>query len=314
MEKLAAAANPAGLILSGGRPISKDDAEFLKKHTKSIELSGELAGEAMGALGLDKGVLKAGIGGSLRLGAKPALTIELEDGKPTGVVLKTEFKGEVEAHGGLGLTLPKGAPAKGGGAKAEHGAKGEEEGDGVPEMPKTAFSGRVEDTLTVETHYDLPKNMSLAEFQKDPIGALKKYGAEMNKSATSKATLEARGEGQLGSKKANLKAELSFSGKPSEVLNAEAIDKAMRGDYAGAARAAGDKVEVEGSLGTYSLKKWGFEGLGGDIFGVGLEGTFQATREHDDPPSVKYKMSGTEYVTNVAKGLESFKPRASIRG
>jgi hypothetical protein len=74
-------------------------------------------------------------------------------------------------------------------------------------------------------------------------------------------------------------------------------------------------VQVEGSLNTYTMKKWGVDGLGGDVFGVGIEGTFQAIKTHDDPPAVEFsKISGTEYATRFAKNLEAAKQRVQIRG
>lgn len=317
LEKLAGATSPATLILNQGQVLTKEEAKFLKEHTTSIELGGSLGAEAFGALGLDRGIISAGVGGSLALTGSTSVKIELDNGKPTGVTLTQEYAGEVEAHGGIGLQFPRGnAPAKGAEPKLDKAGKELEDKtkDAPWDVPKS-LSGRVEDKLTVATHYELPKSVSLAEFQKDPLAAIKKGAAEMQASATVTATLEARGEGKLGGKQANLKAEISFKGKPSEVFAPGVFDKAIEGDYAGAAKLVGDKVEVDGSLCTYTMKKWGVEDVGAEVFGVGLEGTFQAVKTHEDPAMVKFeKISGTEYATRLSEGLKALKHRAQIRG
>lgn len=276
-EKLAAGTS-AGTI-------TKDEAEFLKRHTTGIEVSGAIAGQVEAALGLDKGILKAGIGGTVGLSSTQSVKIELDHGKPTGIAVRQEYAGEVEAHGGLTLGLPTKPDSK----------------DPL-EAPKTVFEGKVADSLVLETHYDFPKNVSMADFQKDPLAAIQSAAAEMQKGAVMKATLTTEAEGTIAGKTGNLQGQLSFSGKPAEVFNEAAFDAALRGNWAGAAQAMGDQVQVEGTLQTYSQKKWGVEGVGGDILGVGFEGTFQATRRHvDAPPLVSFQMDGTHYAAKIAK-------------
>lgn len=284
-EKLAAGTTAAGLIASGGKPITKEEAEFLKAKTTGLEVSGSVAGQIEAALGLDKGILKAGIGGTVGLSSTQSVKIELEHGKPTGLAVKQEYAGEVEAHGGLTVGLPTKKDSK----------------DPL-DAPKTVFQGKVSDTLVLETHYDFPKNVSLGDFQKDPGAAIAKAAAEMQKGAVTKATLTTEGEGTIAGKTGNIRGEISFSGKPAEVFNAAAFDAAMRGNWAGAAKAMGDKVQVDGTLSTYTQKKWGVDGVGGDVLGVGLEATFQATRRKvDDPPLVQFSISGTQYATRIAQ-------------
>ena len=120
-----------------------------------------------------------------------------------------------------------------------------------------------------------------------------------------KATLKTEAEGTIAGKTGNIRGELSFSGKPAEVFNEAAFDAAIRGNWAGAAKAMGDKVQVEGNLSTYTQKKWGVDGVGGDVLGVGFEGTFQATRRHiDAPPLVSFTLDGTTYATRIAKNAK----------
>jgi hypothetical protein len=307
MEKIAANTSAAGLIMNKGQVISKEDAAFLKEHTTSIEVSGTVAADVSAALGLDKGVLQAGIGGSAGLSGKESVKIQLDNGRPTGIDVKQEFTGTVEAHGGLMVGLPKAAAPKSGDAP-----KLDSSGQVIPDKganplgaPKTVLKGQVTDTITLNTHYDFPKGVSVEEFQKDPVAAIKKGAAEMQNSAVMKATITAEAEGTIAGKTGNIAATVSFTGKPSEVFNQTAIDKAMRGDYDAAARAMGDKVTVEGSINTYTQKKWGVAGLGGDILGVGLEGTFQATRRHNNEPMVQFKTNGTEYATQLAANAKA---------
>ena len=74
----------------------------------------------------------------------------------------------------------------------------------------------------------------------------------------------------------------------------------------GASRAAADHVQVEGTMYTYNTQKWGFEGLGGDILGVGVSGTLAASKRHvDDPPLVSWKKTGTEFVEAERRGLQN---------
>src|SRR5205807_4343324 len=113
-EKLAANTSAVGLIASKGQIISKEDAAFLKEHTTSVEVSGTVAADVVAQLGLDKGVIKAGIGGTVGLSSTSAVKIDLENGTPKGLTVRQEFKGEAEIHGGIGLQFPKGNGPKSG--------------------------------------------------------------------------------------------------------------------------------------------------------------------------------------------------------
>lgn len=314
-EKLAAKAalssNPATAIAGAVTPgLSKEDTAFLKEHTTGLELSGSAAGEAGAALGIDKGPLRAGVGASLGLNSSQSIRIDLDHGKPTGVTVTQAYGGELSANGGVSVGLPAKKPEA-----PKPGEKAEEEG---PSTWKPELQGKVEGTLTVETHYDFPKDVSAADLQKDPLASLKKFGAGMQKSATVTATVELEGEGKVGlpglQKEGHVSAEVAFTGKPSEVLSPEALEKALRGDYAGAARQMGSKVEVEGSVKTFDDKKWGVEGLGASVLGVGLEGTFQAERRHDNPPFLEIKGNGTEVATRAVEQADTLKRRAFVRG
>ena len=68
------------------------------------------------------------------------------------------------------------------------------------DAPKTVLQGKVSDTLLLETHYDFPKGVSLADFQKDPAGAIGKAAVEMQKGAVMKATLTTEAEGTIAGK------------------------------------------------------------------------------------------------------------------
>jgi hypothetical protein len=166
------------------------------------------------------------------------------------------------------------------------------------------LQGQVTDTITVETHYPIPSGVSAADFQKDPLAAIQKGAVELNKGAQTTVTINAEGESNVLGKKNNIGATLVFTGKPDEVLNKDAIDKAIHGDLEGASRAAGDKVKVEGTMYTYTKKTWGVEGVGGDVFGVGVFGTLAASKRHvDDPPLVSWKKTGTEFAIAEQKNL-----------
>lgn len=308
-EKLAAASSPAGLIATGAKPISKDDAAFLKAKTTGIELNGNIAADAAAALGIDKGPLKSGIGGKIALSDTTSLRIDLDNGKPTGVTVKNEFAGELSANGGVSLGLP--------GKKPEAPKPGEKAPVVKPEKWMPELQGKVTGTVTVETHYDFPKGVSLSDFQKDPVGTLKKSSVEMNKNATSTATIAIEGEGKAGlpglNKQGNVEATVKFTGKPSEIFNSAALSKALNGDFEAAGKAMGDKVTVEGSVRTVNVKRWGVDGLGISVLGVGLEGTFAAEKRHPNDPFLQFKGTGTEVATEALQRSEDLRRRGLLR-
>jgi hypothetical protein len=308
-EKLAAASSPAGLIAAGGQPISKEDAAFLKTKTTGVELNGAIAADAAAALGIDKGPLRAGIGGKVGLSQTTSLRIELDNGKPTGITVKNEFAGELSANGGVSIGLP----AK----KPEAPKPGEKAPVIKPEKWVPELQGKVQGSVSVETRYDFPKGVSLSEFQNDPVGTLKKSSAEMNKTATSTATISIEGEGKAVlpglNKQGTVAAEVKFTGKPSEIFNSTALSKALNGDFEGAGKAMGDTVTVEGSVRTVNVKRWGVDGLGVSVFGVGVEGTFAAEKRHPNEPVIEFKGTGTKVASQALQQTEDLRRRGLLR-
>lgn len=279
LEKLGGAMKPEKLVKE--HKLSEGDAKFLKEHASSVELSGSTATEVGAALGLFKGptkevldaaVLHVGANGGFKLKATQGVKVHLSQGQPTGLTVKQVYAGEAKAEGNLKFQLPNSRSS----------------------LDKS-FSGNISTELTIESIHDFPKELSLADFQENPLEAIKMCSAQLKKEGTTRATLRSVGEGTLGAQRTQLKAEATFTGRRIDVLRPGVFEKAMKGDFAGAALAAGEQVKIEGTLGTCSEKRWGVEGLGFSVFGVGAEGTCRAVKTHDDPPRVQFsRVSTTE--------------------
>ncbi|MFO0596573.1 MAG: hypothetical protein U0228_14755 [Myxococcaceae bacterium] len=305
LEKLAANSGAAQLIASGGHVLNADEQKFIKDHMTGLDITGAGAGAAAASLGLDKGILNAGLGASAGVSVSDTLHIDFDHGKPTGFSIKQQMTLTAEGHALIGVGKP-GAQAPG---KFDPSSKDPGNKTIMPSKPGVlakGLQGQITDTITVETHYPIPSSVNAADFQKDPLAAIQKASVELNAKAETKVTINAEGEANVLGKKHNIGATLTFTGKPSEVLNKTAIDKAIHGDLEGASRAAADHVQVEGTMYTYNTQKWGFEGLGGDILGVGVSGTLAASKRHvDDPPLVSWKKTGTEFVEAERRGLQN---------
>ena len=203
LEKLAANTNAAGLIATGGKILSKDEAAFLKDHTTGVELSGAVGGQVAAALGLDKGIVKAGIGASAGVTEDATVHIDMDHGKPTGFSVRQTLTLTAEAHGGIGVGLPgKEAPTRGAPPKLDpQGNPMKDPGASPIGAPKQGalsrgLQGQVTDTITVETHYPMPSGVSAADFQKDPLAAIQKSAVELQQGRADEGHHQRRGREQ----------------------------------------------------------------------------------------------------------------------
>lgn len=274
LEKAAAAAsNPVMAPLVG---MTKDDLSFLKSHASSVEVSGQIAAQ----LGIDMHVpgLAKHAGVKLEGGAsvQRAVRIDLKDGKPVGLTLSDEVA--LELSGGVGVKLPPQLNK----ATGEHENRDTSKG----------LSGKIGGKLTLETHVELPKNISLDDLVTKPHETLARYGVELAKSKTESVAVGLEGEGKVGvpllNKSGSFAADFKLTRKGGPVDGAT-INKLLHGDLAGAAGDGG--VELEGSARTVDKKKWGGEDMGLSIAGVGVDLTAYAEKTTESPPFFEAKVS-----------------------
>ncbi len=61
------------------------------------------------------------------------------------------------------------------------------------------------------------------------------------------------------------------------------------------------------------MKRWGVDGLGISVLGVGLEGTFAAEKRHPNEPFLQFKGTGTEVATEALQRTEDLRRRGLLR-
>jgi hypothetical protein len=274
LEKAAAAASSPMMAPLVG--LTKDDLSFLKSHASSVEVSGQVAAQ----LGIDMHVpgLAEHAGVKLEGGAsvQRSVRIDLKEGKPTGVTLADEAAVEVSA--GVGVKLPP---------VMNHETKELENRDTF-----TGLTGKIGGKLTHETHFDLPKNVSLDALLSKPGETLAQYGAEMSKSRTESVSVGIEGEGKIGvpllKKEGSFAADFSLK-KKGGPIDGSTLNKLLHGDLAGAAGDGG--IELEGNARTVEKKKWGGEDMGLSVAGVGVDITAYAEKTTDSPPFYEAKAS-----------------------
>jgi hypothetical protein len=103
---------------------------------------------------------------------------------------------------------------------------------------------------------------------------------------------------------------VTFEGKPSEVLNAEVIGKALNGDLEGAAKDASQHVKVTGNVHAVEKKQWGVDGLGLTIAGVGGKLTAYAERTKDEPNAVEFTYANGQGAVKLSPGAQALADEA----
>jgi hypothetical protein len=299
-EKLAAASTIPGAMALGTQALTRDDLAFLTAKTTGLELSGSLAADAGAALGFDAGPLRAGLGVKLGQGGSTSVRLDLRNGTPVGLTVKDESTFEVSGNAGVSLGKP---------SKPDAGKK-----DDGPAKWKPELEGKVEAKVSLETHYELPSGLTLAQFQKDPVAALGAAALEMGKTATSVVKTSVEADGQALDAHGTSSTDLTFTGKPAEIFNGDAILKAVRGDLPGALAAMGSQVAVEGAVRTVDTQSWGVDGLGVSVLGVGVSGSFTAEKRHANPPSLEFSGTAAGLTSTMLERGDELRRRATVRG
>jgi len=249
----------------------------------------------------------------------------MDRGRPTGVTVRSEIRGDLQGRAGLGLQWPRGnaapnAAPPSNGANSNSGANPggpppRREDDGPPSVPRMlGANGRIDGRAVLETRYTFPAGINGDQLQRDPLGALQQYGQQMQETGQSTLRLTASVRGQAtGTAQLNTEAEMTFTGRTNDIAGPEVLRRAWNGDFEGAARHAGAHTAVEGRVFDVRERNWGVRDLGGDAFGVGLSGTFQATRRSEDPPRLQFRLAGSEFVDQTPRMLESLR-RQAVQG
>src|SRR6185436_16866709 len=144
--------------------------------------------------------------------------------------------GGVTGSGTVGVRLELGKDGRVTSATVKQQVQVDGEGNVLPNsttQDKGSVSLSVEDKLTFP-----PPGMSVVEAAKDPAKA-----ADMLSRSERESTVTFTGTGSHGNE--GRQVEVKMTVKPGEALSPEVFAKAAKGDFGGAVRSAGDKVDVE---------------------------------------------------------------------
>jgi hypothetical protein len=245
---------------------SKDELKFLGDHVSAMELTGNVAAEALGTLGV-KGV--AGLMGGVEAKVSSTVRLEVGEGAPKVVVKQTLAAG-LEAGAGLRL----------------QGKGHNEENEGF----LTAVGGKGEAEVSIERQFSLPKGVTFDQLKHEPLKTLKAVGAEMKKTEVDSVAMGYELSGGAMGSGGGVGGEVKLSANLEELQKSGAVAKALKGDFKGALAALPESTEVEGKserFATYGVKTGPIVSVMG--FGVGLE--LQAQRKDVDEGTVKsFKM------------------------
>ncbi|MBI3184835.1 MAG: hypothetical protein HYZ28_22075 [Myxococcales bacterium] len=260
---------------------SAEEMRFLTSKVSAVELRGNAAAELAGTLGVrEQGIATAGLFGSAKVKGEVAARIELSPGKPPEVVIKQTFSGEVAGGGGLKL--------------------------GGDDNGSMAFAGgKAQGKVELESRVALPAGVDPSSLLSDPVGTIRAAAVQMGESVQHKLTVGLDGQGNFLGNAGGLSAEVSFTGKPTEILRSGAVAKALGGDIEGALAAAGEGVPVEAKVVPYTQVGLSLSpGVSIMGFGVGLE--VEATRRDVSDTPI------WEYRGNAAQAARELHERAML--
>lgn len=258
-----------------------EEKKFLQDNVSAVEL--KLSGNANAAVEAtlgERGIAAAGAGLEGEVSTANTLRIEMENGKPSALVVKSEAEGKAAASLQAGLTGTNQAQTAEGGLSTGLGAEA---------------SIKVES----ETKVPLPSNFDPAALARDPGGTLKSLLRDTANGVETKTALTVDGSGAIVNSGGGAELKIETTAKPADLARSGALPALARGDIPGALRNLGDKTEVSASLTPYT--KHGVS-LAPEVevagVGVGLE--FEATRQDmADNPVWEFKGTGTEAARNV---------------
>lgn len=256
---------------------SKEELQFLQQNVSAVELkvSGNANAAVEATLG-QRGIAAASAGLEGEVSTANTLRIEMENGKPSALVIKSEAEGQVGGGAGVGANQE---------AASREGSMGLLGGSG---------SLKVES----ETKVPLPGNFDAGALARDPAGTLNTLLRDTGNGMETKTTATLDLNGSALGNGGGLETKVEFSGKPADLARA-ALPALARGDLPGALQGLGDRTEVSASITPYSTRGVSFNPEV-EVAGVGVGVEFEAQRKDmADQPLWQYKGTATEAGRNI---------------
>lgn len=276
------------------------DKEFLAQHTTAIEFKGEVAAAAAKSLGLEDktAVLNTGFG-SVGGKGEVALRIEMKDGKPTEVAVRTTVTGEVEGSSGIQV------------GKRNAGDKND-----TVSTPKSGGSVKLEASASLEVRCKVPQDVSMDDLMRDPQGTVERVSKEMHDTRSAKLTVTVREDHGKG----GIQGEISLEGNLEDVARPDIITAATHGDMSmqgvkvkdGKVSVAVDIFEKKGIAHEGELEIAG-EGVGGKVVAQRTSTTPIYRYPPPDAPAADQPSSALPPAPRTRPALDA-KPKGLIMG
>lgn len=273
----------AGMLAGRALAPSAEEMKFLADHTSAVELSGNVAADVSGCLGL-KDV--AGLFGGAEVKDEVAVRIELRDESnlpktPPELVLTQTVTGKADLGAGLKLS-----------------GKGESDAGG-----SAAFAGGSgEAKVEVEQRFKLP-DVKGGDLLSNPLATVQNAASSMVRSEEDKVTLGLDVSGQVAGNGGGVELEASYTGNFNELRSA-VVDRLVHGDVGGALESLDQKDSLEMSVKPYTtLGVSCSPGISVMGFGVGME--FEAVRR-DVKNTTEFQGSPSDAAAQFAQAMRPY--------
>jgi hypothetical protein len=283
-----------------GHALNADDKKFLAEHCTAVTVTGGEAAKFLAETGSTKEFFNAGVEGKLEGTVSESVTLKMDHGKVSEVVVEGDMTVAASARAAAGLAKP-GTPD----------AEGKTEFKLVGPSTSVGLEGGAEVHVKVSKHFVLKPGASVDSVLHSPEKSLKK--AVMSQVASTHIDVSLTVDGSVSANAGPLEkgAGVSFSATVSNVaVNSKMLKELGTGNVKGALEAIPETTEVEVKTGTFEKQTLINQSHTAQLPVVGNDGptgtgTLTATRRHDEEgstykaPAGKLAMQGWNFATKA---------------